>query len=133
MATFQPKNLPWSMPMSAITTLNITAAFRNGGIVGEGDAKANALVSKVDQVATSQGRPWNGSKELMDISLALNQKADSNGHCPCRVMSELAAERNKKAVDDESDYHRSADPGQYLCEVCPSAFFFTDRSVVHKK
>jgi hypothetical protein len=55
----------------ATTALNIISGFQNGGIIGEWNAKVNALVHIVDRVAASQRRRWNGSKERVDISLAL--------------------------------------------------------------
>jgi hypothetical protein len=39
------------------------------------------------------------------------------------MMSESAAERNKKIEDDESDCHPIADRSEYSREVCPFAGF----------
>jgi hypothetical protein len=73
MVTPYPKNPPSSTSMIAVP-LNIIAAFRNGGIVGEWNPEGNVLVCGVDRVAASQRRCWTRSKERVDISLALDQR-----------------------------------------------------------
>jgi hypothetical protein len=58
----------------AIIRQKITIEFGNGGVIGEWNEEANSLVCRVDLVAASQRRRWNGSKERVDISMALDQR-----------------------------------------------------------